>query len=183
MKEEQQFLNNLDKRLWTAADKLRSNLDATVYKHAVLGLIFLKYVSDAFDERRKERVTDFLNPEHDYYLGDAAAELIPVEPEIRNRAIETAQVIEEPIRMAEDFQEALKRHEALALNPNELAFCDGDVTLKRSPTNLPRNCARAPRWIGRHATACEPRFATIFDFSCAATSIGRTRRKRRSSWC
>ena len=49
-----QFLNDLDKRLWTAADKLRSNLDAAVYKHVVLGLIFLKYVSDAFNERREE---------------------------------------------------------------------------------------------------------------------------------
>ena len=44
----QTFLRELDKKLWTAADKLRSNLDAAVYKHAVLGLIFLKYVSDSF---------------------------------------------------------------------------------------------------------------------------------------
>jgi type I restriction enzyme M protein len=43
---EQQFFNDLEKKLWTAADKLRSNLDAAVYKHVVLGLIFLKYVSD-----------------------------------------------------------------------------------------------------------------------------------------
>jgi type I restriction enzyme M protein len=48
---EQQFFNELEKKLWTAADKLRSNLDAAVYKHVVLGLIFLKYVSDAFEER------------------------------------------------------------------------------------------------------------------------------------
>ena len=38
--DEQHFLNELDKRLWTAADRLRSNLDAAVYKHVVLGLIF-----------------------------------------------------------------------------------------------------------------------------------------------
>jgi type I restriction enzyme M protein len=37
--------------LWAAADKLRNNMDAAEYKHVVLGLIFLKYVSDAFDER------------------------------------------------------------------------------------------------------------------------------------
>lgn len=37
--------------LWAAADKLRSNMDASEYKHVVLGLIFLKYVSDAFEER------------------------------------------------------------------------------------------------------------------------------------
>lgn len=38
--------------LWLAADKLRNNLDAAEYKHVVLGLIFLKYISDAFEERR-----------------------------------------------------------------------------------------------------------------------------------
>jgi type I restriction enzyme M protein len=37
--------------LWAAADKLRNNLDAAEYKHIVLGLIFLKYISDAFDEK------------------------------------------------------------------------------------------------------------------------------------
>ncbi len=42
----------------------------------------------------------------------------------RNRAIETAQVIEELIQMARDFQEALKRHEGLGLNEDELAFYD-----------------------------------------------------------
>jgi type I restriction enzyme M protein len=65
---EQQFFNDLEKKLWTAADKLRSNLDAAVYKHVVLGLIFLKYVSDAFEERQKELREQFQNPDHDYYL-------------------------------------------------------------------------------------------------------------------
>ncbi len=46
---EQQFLKALDDKLWKAADKLRANLDAANYKHVVLGLIFLKYVSDAFE--------------------------------------------------------------------------------------------------------------------------------------
>lgn len=65
---EQQFFTDLEKKLWTAADKLRSNLDAAVYKHVVLGLIFLKYVSDAFEERQKELRTQFENPAHDYYM-------------------------------------------------------------------------------------------------------------------
>ncbi|WHN65636.1 type I restriction-modification system subunit M N-terminal domain-containing protein [Cysteiniphilum sp. QT6929] len=51
---EQEFLNALDEKLWAAADKLRNNLDAANYKHVVLGLIFLKYVSDAFEERQQE---------------------------------------------------------------------------------------------------------------------------------
>jgi hypothetical protein len=37
--------------LWAAADKMRNNMDAAEYKHVVLGLIFLKYISDAFDEK------------------------------------------------------------------------------------------------------------------------------------
>lgn len=65
---EQQFFNELEKKLWTAADKLRSALDASVYKHVVLGLIFLKYVSDAFEERQKELREQFQNPEHDYFM-------------------------------------------------------------------------------------------------------------------
>ena len=40
-----------EEKLWQAADKLRSNMDAAEYKHVVLGLIFLKYVSDSFEEK------------------------------------------------------------------------------------------------------------------------------------
>ena len=65
---EQEFLKELDKKLWSAADKLRNNLDAAVYKHVVLGLIFLKYVSDAFEERRQELRENFRDPDHDYYI-------------------------------------------------------------------------------------------------------------------
>ncbi|MDP3858736.1 MAG: class I SAM-dependent DNA methyltransferase [Stagnimonas sp.] len=68
---EQQFFSELEKKLWTAADKLRSNLDAAVYKHVVLGLIFLKYVSDAFEERQKELREQFQNSDHDYYMDPA----------------------------------------------------------------------------------------------------------------
>ena len=64
----QKFLNDLDKRLWTMADRLRSSLDAAVYKHAVLGLIFLKYISDAFVARREELEKIFRDPDHEYYI-------------------------------------------------------------------------------------------------------------------
>ncbi len=40
----------LEKQLWKAADKLRKNIDAAEYKHVVLGLIFLKYISDSFED-------------------------------------------------------------------------------------------------------------------------------------
>lgn len=41
-------------KLWLAADKLRSNMDAAEYKHVVLGLIFLKYISDSFEEKHAQ---------------------------------------------------------------------------------------------------------------------------------
>jgi type I restriction enzyme M protein len=47
-----------EQKLWLAADKLRSNMDAGVYKHVVLGLIFLKYISDSFGEKFQELTKD-----------------------------------------------------------------------------------------------------------------------------
>lgn len=40
----------LEKQLWKAADKLRKNIDAAEYKHVVLGLIFLRYISVSFED-------------------------------------------------------------------------------------------------------------------------------------
>lgn len=67
---EQQFLKDLDDKLWKAADKLRANLDAANYKHVVLGLIFLKYVSDAFEERQEQLLELFTTDGDDniYYM-------------------------------------------------------------------------------------------------------------------
>ena len=67
----QQFLRDLDKKLWAAADRLRANLDAAVYKHAVLGLVFLKYVSDSFALRQKEIEEQLRDPKSDYFLDPA----------------------------------------------------------------------------------------------------------------
>jgi type I restriction enzyme M protein len=59
-------------KLWAAADKLRNNMDAAEYKHVVLGLIFLKYISDAFEEKHaallKEKGADAEDP--DEYLAE-----------------------------------------------------------------------------------------------------------------
>src|SRR5213592_2164131 len=44
----------LEAKLWAAADALRNNMDAAEYKHVVLGLIFLKYISDAFEAKHAE---------------------------------------------------------------------------------------------------------------------------------
>ena len=52
-------------KLWEAADVLRGNLDAAEYKNVVLGLIFLKYLSDRFDERYHELVAEGYGDEED----------------------------------------------------------------------------------------------------------------------
>lgn len=47
-----------EEQIWKAADKLRGNLDASEYKNVVLGLIFLKYISDKFEQRYQELVEE-----------------------------------------------------------------------------------------------------------------------------
>ncbi|HEV2709891.1 MAG TPA: class I SAM-dependent DNA methyltransferase [Edaphobacter sp.] len=64
----------MKKTLWEAADKLRAQMDAAEYKHLVLGLIFLKYVSDSFDERRREVAGLLADPVSELYFSDDVAE-------------------------------------------------------------------------------------------------------------
>ena len=59
------------KKYWDTANILRKNLDAAEYKHIVLGLVFLKYVSDSFAERREELQAAFQDPNSDRYKPDA----------------------------------------------------------------------------------------------------------------
>ncbi len=61
-----------EEKLWKAADKLRSNMDAGEYKHVVLGLIFLKYISDSFEEKKKqlEKDKDSDPEDRDEYTAD-----------------------------------------------------------------------------------------------------------------
>ena len=53
------MLDDIKKTLWAAADKLRAQMDAAEYKHLVLGLIFVKYISDTFAARRAELARRF----------------------------------------------------------------------------------------------------------------------------
>ncbi len=64
---------NLEKTLWAAADKLRSNMDAAEYKHVVLGLIFLKYISDAFNGRYDQLKLELEEPSSDWYVEEEQA--------------------------------------------------------------------------------------------------------------
>ena len=78
------MLDDIKKTLWATADKLRANMDAAEYKHLVLGLIFVKYISDTFAARRAELTVRLMNSEDEYYYGDAAPEDIEAELEDRD---------------------------------------------------------------------------------------------------
>ena len=65
-----------EEKLWLAADKLRGSIDAAEYKHVVLGLLFLKYISDAFGARREELEALCDDDNLDDYLPDDKATVI-----------------------------------------------------------------------------------------------------------
>lgn len=78
------MLDDIKKTLWATADKLRANMDAAEYKHLVLGLIFVKYISDTFEARRQEIAARLANPKDDYYFADATEADIKTELEDRD---------------------------------------------------------------------------------------------------
>jgi type I restriction enzyme M protein len=59
---------NFEAQLWAAADKLRGHMDASEYKHVALGLIFLKYISDAFEEKREQLLFGFSDPKSEWFI-------------------------------------------------------------------------------------------------------------------
>ena len=75
----------IERELFAAADKLRSNMDAAEYKHVVLGLIFLKYISDAFEEHHDALKAAVDDPKSDYFL----------KPDVRDRAAQIEDLLED----------------------------------------------------------------------------------------
>src|SRR3990167_3453822 len=78
------MIEDIKKKLWATADKLRANMDAAEYKHIVLGLIFLKYISDTFQIRRDELTHRFTNKKDEYYVAEDATEYL-VSQELEDR--------------------------------------------------------------------------------------------------
>ena len=64
---------DLKATLWSAADKMRGNMDPSEYKHVVLGLIFLKYISDRFEAHREELMKQASDPASDLYVREETA--------------------------------------------------------------------------------------------------------------
>lgn len=61
-------------KLWEAADLLRNNMDPAEYKHVLLGLLFLKYIEDAFEERRAELRAAVADPDSTYFVEEGERE-------------------------------------------------------------------------------------------------------------
>nr|WP_198983245.1 class I SAM-dependent DNA methyltransferase [Herbaspirillum sp. ASV7] len=78
------MLDDIKKTLWATADKLRANMDAAEYKHLVLGLIFVKFISDAFSAKQQELADRLRNESDEYYFGDASDDDIAAELEVRD---------------------------------------------------------------------------------------------------
>jgi type I restriction enzyme M protein len=70
---------SLEATLWEAADRLRSRVDAAEYKHVVLGLIFLKYISDVFANRRAQLQLLIDDPDSDYFMPTDEAKMSVLE--------------------------------------------------------------------------------------------------------
>ncbi len=66
--------DDLKKKLWASADKLRAQMDAAEYKHIVLGLIFLKYISDTFVKQQDKVRHIVSDPSSDYFISENPAE-------------------------------------------------------------------------------------------------------------
>lgn len=78
------MIEDLKRTLWATADKLRANMDAAEYKHLVLGLIFLKYISDTFQAKRTELAVRFADSADEYFLEGSTTEVLASELEDRD---------------------------------------------------------------------------------------------------
>jgi len=68
-----------EEKLWLGADKLRGSMDASEYKHIILGLIFLKYISDKFVERQEWLFHETAKPGSDYHTANEADQMVVAE--------------------------------------------------------------------------------------------------------
>nr|WP_315430383.1 class I SAM-dependent DNA methyltransferase [uncultured Albidiferax sp.] len=78
------MLDDIKKTLWATADKLRANMDAAEYKHLVLGLIFVKYISDTFAAHNASLALRLVDPDDEYFYGQASPEDVAAELEDRD---------------------------------------------------------------------------------------------------
>lgn len=85
-----------EKQIWDAADELRGSMDAAEYKHVVLGLIFLKYLSDKFEEKYAQLIEEGDDAEdRDEYI---AENIFFVPPESRWNVIAEMHILQKTVK-------------------------------------------------------------------------------------
>ena len=105
-------MKELKDTLWKAADKLRGSMDASQYKDVILGLVFLKYVSDSFDERREQIRTDLAAEGFVTNVPGKGSYVLP-----RNAELVRERVLRE---VTEHFTDAVAKARLVDLTPAEL---------------------------------------------------------------
>jgi type I restriction-modification system DNA methylase subunit len=131
-------------QLWAAADKMRGHMDASEYKHVCLGLIFLKYISDAFEEKREQLLFGFSDPRSEW--------LIKEEPERKQAAENRDEYLAAnvfwlpPEARWHTIKAKAKSPEVAAPKSDEGGTCRAEVGQRRvTPrTTRPSKTARAP---------------------------------------
>jgi type I restriction enzyme M protein len=127
-------IKDLEKTLWATADKLRSNMDAAEYKHVVLGLIFLKYISDAFADmyaKLQEGKGEFegANPEDpDEYL---AHNIFFVPPAARWTALQDRAKQPEIGKLIDDAMDAIERQNTSLRGVLPKIYADPELNKQR----------------------------------------------------
>lgn len=118
-----------EQQIWAAADVLRGNMDASEYKHVVLGLIFLKYISDSFEARYQE----LLDEDDDVEDKDAYAEanVFFVPPSARWSIISEAAHKEEIGTVIDDAMRAIEKENRQLKDVLPKNYARGDLDKRR----------------------------------------------------
>ena len=97
-----------EKELWAAANKMRGSLEPAEYKHVALGLIFLKYISDAFEAQRERIKKQGEDPEdRDYYTAD---NIFWVPQEARWKQVQSSAKLPSIGKVVDDAMDAIEKH-------------------------------------------------------------------------
>ncbi|MEG2621563.1 MAG: class I SAM-dependent DNA methyltransferase [Clostridia bacterium] len=118
-----------EQQIWAAADILRGNMDASEYKHVLLGLIFLKYISDKFDERYRQLLAD----DDDVEDKDAYTEvsIFYVPPTARWRVISETAHREEIGTVIDDAMRAIEKENKRLKDILPKNYARGDLDKRR----------------------------------------------------
>ena len=179
---------DFEAHLWAAADKMRGHMDASEYKHVCLGLIFLKCISDAFEEKRDQLLFGFSDSKSEWFIKEEperkeaaenreeylAANVFWLPPEARWHTIKARAKAPEIGKVIDDAMGAIERE-----NPTLKGMLPRDYarpTLDKvrlgglvdiiSNIGLNESAAKSKDVIGRVYEYPLGKFASVCDYIC-----------------